>query len=64
MVSSKWNVELQRVVRASGAFWVDDVMKDLWSHSELMSEVIHQNKKGFAIIAERAFQRLQQVADP
>jgi lysophospholipase L1-like esterase len=64
MVSSKWNAELQRVVRASGALWVDDEMKDLWTNSDMMSGVIHPNEKGYAIIAERAYQGLQQVADP
>ncbi|MCX6117365.1 MAG: GDSL-type esterase/lipase family protein [Proteobacteria bacterium] len=64
MVSSEWNAELKRVVHANGVLWVDDVMKDLWTNSDLMSDVIHPNEKGYAIIAERAYQGLQQVVDP
>jgi acyl-CoA thioesterase-1 len=47
------DAEFESLAKRTGAVYVDDVLSGVFGHPELMSDEIHPNSRGYAIIAER-----------
>lgn len=45
--------EYEALAEETGSVYVSDVLSGVFGHSELMSDAIHPNDQGYAIIAER-----------
>jgi acyl-CoA thioesterase-1 len=53
LVGDNWAMAIEGVVRSQGVLWVDDIMADVWTKPELMSDDSSPNAKGHEVIAAR-----------
>lgn len=53
LVGDNWAMAIKDVVRSQGVLWVDDIMADVWTKPELMSDASSPNEKGHEVIAAR-----------
>lgn len=59
LIGDNWIMAIRDVVRSKGVLWVDDVMKDLWGDSTMMSDAVHPNDRGYEIMAARIHESLK-----
>lgn len=60
LVKKQWYEQSKEVAKRRGVLWVDRAMRKMWG-GKLMHDRIHPNADGYKIMAERVFQRLQEV---
>lgn len=53
LLSDKYSSNFKKLAAETGSLFVPDVLDGLFTHSDLMSDQIHPNDKGYAIIADR-----------
>lgn len=53
LLSDKYSSGFKKLAKETGSLFVSDVLDGLFGHPDLMSDEIHPNDKGYAIIANR-----------
>jgi len=53
IISGGADEEYEALAKKTGAVYVSDVLSSVFTHQELMSDALHPNDRGYAVIAER-----------
>lgn len=59
LVGDNWLMAIQQLCKEQGVLYAGDVMKGLWRDQTKMSDNVHPNDAGYAMIAERFYQVLK-----
>jgi lysophospholipase L1-like esterase len=50
--------KIKEIAKEEGVFFIEKSMAGLWGNPELMSDLIHPNDKGYAVICDKVYQFL------
>lgn len=59
LLNDNFAAEYEEVARETGSVYVSDVLRNLIGNRQYMSDQIHPNDQGYAIIAERVFNAIR-----
>lgn len=59
ILSDHYEDEYAKLAQETGAVYVSDVLDGLFAHKEYMSDEVHPNDAGYAIIADRVFRAIK-----
>jgi lysophospholipase L1-like esterase len=59
ILSDHYEDEYAKLAQETGAVYVSDVLDGLFAHKEYMSDEVHPNDAGYAIIADRVFRAMK-----
>lgn len=51
--------KINQIAREEGVIYIEDTLKGLWGNPDFMSDEVHPNDKGYAVVCERVLKALQ-----
>jgi acyl-CoA thioesterase I len=58
LLDDKYDTEFEALAEETGSVYVDDVLDGLFGQAKYMSDSIHPNDAGYAIIAAKVYPKL------
>lgn len=59
ILSDQFEKDFEYLAQETGVIYISDVLDGLFGHSELMSDEVHPNSKGYALISDRIYKQIE-----